>query len=69
MRVISVNVGLPREIEWRGQIVTTAIIKKPVDGRVAAICLIRYADKESFIGRSTISNIEKTAGLAGDGFV
>jgi MOSC domain-containing protein YiiM len=35
MRVVSVNVGLPREIVWRGRTVTTAIFKEPVGGRVA----------------------------------
>ena len=35
MRVISVNVGLPREVAWRGSSVSTGIYKEPVDGRVA----------------------------------
>jgi MOSC domain-containing protein YiiM len=34
-RVLSVNVGAVREVEWRGRRVTTAIWKHPVDGRVA----------------------------------
>src|SRR5262245_19797225 len=34
MRLISVNVGLPREVEWRGHIVRTSIFKSPVAGRV-----------------------------------
>jgi len=34
MRVRSVNVGLPREVPWRGQMVSTAIFKDPVDGPV-----------------------------------
>jgi MOSC domain-containing protein YiiM len=34
-RVLSVNVGEVREVEWRGDIVTTAIWKHPVGGRVA----------------------------------
>src|SRR5256885_16074561 len=32
-RLLSVNVGLPREIEWRGRIVRTAIWKEPIQGR------------------------------------
>jgi MOSC domain-containing protein YiiM len=32
MRVISVNVGLPREVQWKHRRVTTAIFKEPVDG-------------------------------------
>ena len=35
MRVISVNVGAIREVRWGEEIVTTAIWKHPVDGRVA----------------------------------
>jgi hypothetical protein len=27
MRVLSVNVGLPREVEWRDEVVATAIHK------------------------------------------
>lgn len=34
-RVVSVNVGLPRQVTWRGRTVTTAIWKAPVDGRRA----------------------------------
>ena len=34
MKVISVNVGLPREVEWNGQRVTTGIFKTPVSGPV-----------------------------------
>src|SRR5215471_14662762 len=32
-QLLSVNVGLPRDIEWRGRIVHTAIWKEPVQGR------------------------------------
>lgn len=35
MRVVSVNVGLPRPVPWHNQIVTTGIFKQPVTGRVA----------------------------------
>jgi len=36
-RLVSVNVGLPRDISWRGQTVRTAIWKQPVEGkRIAA---------------------------------
>ena len=34
-RVISINVGTVREVEWRGEVVRTAIWKAPVTGRVA----------------------------------
>src|SRR5688572_2320652 len=35
-RLVSVNVGQVRTIEWLGQTVTTGIWKTPVEGRVAA---------------------------------
>ena len=34
--VISVNVGLPREVPWQGKVVRTAVWKEPVAGRVMA---------------------------------
>jgi ferredoxin-NADP reductase/MOSC domain-containing protein YiiM/ferredoxin len=34
--VVSVNVGLPRDVEWQGKLVHTGIWKKPVTGRVMA---------------------------------
>ena len=36
-RLLSVNVGLPREITWRGKTVYTSVWKEPVQGR----CLVR----------------------------
>jgi MOSC domain-containing protein YiiM len=35
MQVLSVNVGAIREVRWREHIVTTAIWKDPVEGRIA----------------------------------
>ena len=35
MKVVSVNVGLPREVSWHGRTVTTGIFKQAVEGRVA----------------------------------
>ena len=34
-RVVSLNVGLPRAVMWRGREITTAIWKQPVEGPVA----------------------------------
>ena len=34
MKIISVNVGLPREVVWHGTSVSTGIFKDPVDGAV-----------------------------------
>jgi ferredoxin-NADP reductase/MOSC domain-containing protein YiiM len=35
-RLLSVNVGLPRDIDWHGRVVHTAIWKRPVQGRCRA---------------------------------
>lgn len=32
--LISVNVGLPRDVEWQGRVVHTAVWKRPISGRV-----------------------------------
>jgi len=34
MKILSVNVGLPREVTWQGKAVTTGIFKEPVSGPV-----------------------------------
>ncbi|NJL33795.1 MAG: MOSC domain-containing protein, partial [Chloroflexaceae bacterium] len=34
MRIHSVNVSMPTEIEYRGRMVSTGIFKEPIDGRV-----------------------------------
>jgi MOSC domain-containing protein YiiM len=34
MKIISVNVGLPREVVWKGKTVTTGIFKEPVQERL-----------------------------------
>jgi len=47
MRVISVNVGLPREVVWQGIQVETAIFKDPVDGAVRIGELNLAGDKQA----------------------
>ena len=34
MKLLSLNVGLPREVSWQGKLVTTGIFKEPVNERV-----------------------------------
>jgi len=34
-RLLSINVGLPRDVAWKGQTVHTAIWKQPLQGRIA----------------------------------
>ena len=40
MKVLSVQVGRPRDVEWRGEVVNTGIFKQPVHGPV----IVRYLD-------------------------
>jgi len=47
MRVLSVNVGLPREVEWRKEPVTTAIYKAPVSGPVQVRQLNLDGDRQA----------------------
>jgi MOSC domain-containing protein YiiM len=47
MRVLSVNVGLPREVIWRGKPVTTGIYKQPVTGRVPIRALNLDGDRQA----------------------
>jgi len=47
MKLVSVNTGLPREVEWHGRVVTTAIYKAPVAGRVALRKLNLDGDRQA----------------------
>jgi MOSC domain-containing protein YiiM len=47
MKLVSVNTGLPREVSWHGRIVTTAIYKEPVAGRVALRKLNLDGDRQA----------------------
>lgn len=47
MNVISINAGLPRDVEWRGQIVQTSIFKEPVAGTVTVRRLNIDGDQQS----------------------
>lgn len=47
MNLVSINVGLPREIEWQGKIVRTSIFKEPVSGRVRMTTLNLDGDRQS----------------------
>lgn len=46
-KVLSVNVGRPRQIEWLGQISTTAIWKFPVEGRVPLLGVNLVGDDQA----------------------
>jgi MOSC domain-containing protein YiiM len=47
MKLISVNCGLPREVDWHRQRVTTSIYKEPVEGRLALRSLNLDGDRQS----------------------
>ena len=47
MKLLSINAGLPREVEWRGKIVRTSIFKAPVSGRVRVTRLNVQGDRQS----------------------
>lgn len=46
-KLISVNVGLPREVKWKSKLVTTGIFKDPVEGRVNVETLNVEGDKQA----------------------
>jgi MOSC domain-containing protein YiiM len=47
MKLLSINVGLPREIEWKGKIIRTSIFKEPLPGRVRVTKLNVEGDQQS----------------------
>ena len=47
MKLVSVNTGLPRDVTWHGQTVTTGIFKQPVEGRVALATLNLDGDRQA----------------------
>jgi MOSC domain-containing protein YiiM len=47
MKIVSLNVGLPREVLWHGRSLTTGIYKEPVNGRVALRKLNLDGDRQA----------------------
>ena len=47
MRLISVNVGRPRDVDWHGRVVRTSIWKGPVEGPVRVTSLNLAGDEQS----------------------
>ena len=62
-RLISVNVGLPRDVAWEGRTVHTAIWKSPVQGR----CVVRLLNLDGD-GQGDLAGHggEQRAGFNGD---
>ena len=63
MKVISVNAGLPRDVEWQGSTVTTGIFKVPVQGAVRVQTLGLQADLSVHGGRSPTCRRSVQGGL------
>lgn len=47
MKIVSIQVGLPKEVEYRGRVVTTGIFKEPVAGPVRVNTLNMVGDKQA----------------------
>jgi len=47
LQVLSVNVGLPRTVVWKGRTVVTGIFKEPVEGRVTIRRLNLEGDRQA----------------------
>ena len=47
MKLLSVNVSLPREVVWKGRTVTTGIFKEPVEGAVRLRTLNLDGDRQA----------------------
>jgi MOSC domain-containing protein YiiM len=47
MKLVSVNVGLPRDVDWRGRRVRTSIWKEPTAGRIRVDRLNLEGDRQS----------------------
>lgn len=47
MKIVSVNVGTPRPVEWRGRRIMSGIFKQPVAGRVALRRLNLDGDRQA----------------------
>jgi MOSC domain-containing protein YiiM len=47
MKLVSLNIGLPREVAWRGMKVTTAIFKQPISTRISLRKLNLDGDRQA----------------------
>ena len=46
-KILSINVSLPKEIDFEGQKVTTGIFKEPIEGRIMLRTLNLDGDKQA----------------------
>src|SRR5438477_2449245 len=47
MRILSVNVGLPKQVTWQGKLVTTGIFKEPIEGPITLRTLNLDGDQQA----------------------
>jgi MOSC domain-containing protein YiiM len=47
LKLLSVNVGMPREVDWHGKLVRTSIFKSPVLGPIRVATLNLEGDQQS----------------------
>ena len=47
MKIVSVNVGLPRTVQWKGKAVSTGIFKAPLSGRIRLRSLNFDGDRQA----------------------
>jgi len=47
LKLLSINVGMPREVDWHGKLVRTSIFKSPVVGSVRVAALNLEGDRQS----------------------
>ena len=47
MDIVSISVGLPREVSWKGKTIRTGIFKEPVTGRVSLRALNLDGDRQA----------------------
>jgi MOSC domain-containing protein YiiM len=47
VKILSVNIGLPREVTWQGKLVTTGIFKEPVKGPIMLRTLNLDGDQQA----------------------
>ena len=47
LKLLSVNVGMPREVDWHGKLVRTSIFKSPMLGSIRVATLNLEGDKQS----------------------
>ncbi len=55
-KVVSVNVGLPRDVPWRGKMVRTGIWKRPVDGVYSPVASIWLATDKRILPLTAVNS-------------